>query len=60
MVEYLANSVKSNVRELEGALNQLLAYCEMRGVTPDIATAEGLIGNIRHSRPQHINPKQIS
>lgn len=59
VIEYLANSIKSNVRELEGALNQLLAYCEMRGVTPDIATAEGLIGNIRQSRPQHINPKQI-
>lgn len=59
VIEYLANSVKSNIRELEGALNQLLAYCEMRGVTPDIATAEGLIGNIRQSRPQHVNSKQI-
>lgn len=58
-VEYLANSIKTNVRELEGALNQLLAYAEMRGVAPDIATAEGLIGNVRHSRPQHLTPKQI-
>lgn len=58
-VEYLANSIKTNVRELEGALNQLLAYAEMRGITPDIATAEGLIGNVRHSRPQHLTPKQI-
>src|SRR5206468_2033708 len=40
-------------------LNQLLAYAEMRGVTPDISTAEGLIGNVRHSRPQHVTPKQI-
>lgn len=59
VVEYLANSVKSNVRELEGALNQLLAYCEMRGLPVDLATAEGLIGNIRRSRPQHITPKQV-
>lgn len=58
-VEYLANNIKTNVRELEGALNQLLAYAEMRGITPDIATAEGLIGNVRHSRPQHVTPKQI-
>jgi chromosomal replication initiator protein len=58
-VEYLANNIKSNVRELEGALNQLLAYAEMRGVVPDISTAEGLIGNVRHSRPQHVTPKQI-
>lgn len=58
-IEYLANNIKTNVRELEGALNQLLAYAEMRGVTPDISTAEGLIGNVRHSRPQHVTPKQI-
>jgi chromosomal replication initiator protein len=58
-VEYLATNIKTNIRELEGALNQLLAYTEMRGIEPDISTAEGLIGNIRHSRPQHISSKQI-
>ena len=57
--EYLANNIKTNVRELEGALNQLLAYAEMRGVTPDITIAEGIIGNTRHSRPQHLTPKQV-
>jgi chromosomal replication initiator protein len=58
-VEYLANNIKTNIRELEGALNQLLAYAEMRGVTPDISTAEGLLGNVRHTRPQHVTSKQI-
>lgn len=58
-VEYLANNIKTNIRELEGALNQLLAYSEMRGITPDISTAEGLLGNVRRSRPQHITSKQI-
>ena len=58
-VEYLAKNIKTNIRELEGALNQLLAYAEMRGVSPDVSTAEGLIGNVRHSRQQHLTPKQI-
>lgn len=58
-VEYLASTIKTNVRELEGALNQLLAYAEMRGIEPDIATAEGLLGNVRRSRPQHLTAKQI-
>jgi chromosomal replication initiator protein len=57
--EYLATNIKTNIRELEGALNQLLAYAEMRGIEPDTSTAEGLLGNIRHSRPQHISSKQI-
>lgn len=58
-VEYLANNIKTNVRELEGALNQLLAFCEMRGVTPNLQTAAGLLGNVRESRPRHLTPKQI-
>lgn len=58
-VEYLATNIKTNIRELEGALNQLLAYAEMRGVAPDVSTAEGLLGNVRHNRPQHLTPKQI-
>lgn len=58
-VEYLANNIKTNIRELEGALNQLLAYSEMRNVTPDISILEGLIGNVRRSRPSHLTPKQV-
>jgi len=58
-VEYMATNIKTNIRELEGSLNQLLAYAEMRGIKPDISTAEGLLGNVRHSRPQHITSKQI-
>lgn len=57
--EYLANNIKTNIRELEGALNQLLAFCEMRGVEPDVQMASGLIGNVRSSRPHHVTPKQI-
>lgn len=58
-VEYLAENIRTNVRELEGALNQLLAYAEMRGIEPDITTAEGLISDVKRTRPQHITPKQI-
>ena len=31
----------------------------MRGITPDVSIAEGLIGSARATRPQHITPKQI-
>lgn len=58
-VEFLASNIKTNIRELEGALNHLLAYTEMRGITPDISTAEGLLGDVRKSRPQHVSPKMI-
>lgn len=58
-VEFLANNIKTNIRELEGALNQLLAYSELHHVEPDVSTAEGLLGNVRMSRPQHLTSKQI-
>lgn len=58
-IEFLANNIKSNIRELEGALNQLLAFAEMRGVAPDVSTAEGLLGDVRKTRPRHLTPKQI-
>lgn len=58
-IEFIASNVKSNVRELEGVLNQLLAFCEMRGIHPDKQVAEGIIGNVSRSRPKHLTPKQI-
>ena len=59
VVEYLATNIKTNIRELEGALNQILAYSEMSGITPDVAITEGMISNIKKTRPQHITAKQI-
>jgi len=59
IVDFLANNIQTNIRELEGALNQILAYCEMRRDTPTMDLAIGLIGNIRNSRPKHITAKQI-
>lgn len=57
--EYIANNIKTNIRELEGALNQLLAVAELRGIEPDIQAATALIGNVKQSRPQHLTPKRI-
>jgi chromosomal replication initiator protein len=58
VVEYLANLVQTNIRELEGALNQLLAFCEMRGLQPDADIAATLLGTAK-TRPKHLSAKQI-
>lgn len=44
VVEYLASYVQNNIRELEGALNQLVAFCEMRGFAPTLEIASALLG----------------
>jgi len=58
VVEFLATIVQNNIRELEGALNQLLAFCEMRGVLPDITVATTLFEGAKN-RPKHINARAI-
>jgi chromosomal replication initiator protein len=58
VVEYLANLIQTNIRELEGALNQLLAFCEMRGLDPEIGIATSLLSSVK-TRPKHISAKQI-
>lgn len=58
VTEYLATHVQTNIRELEGALNQLLAFCEMRNLTPDLALASSVLG-VSQNRPKHISAKQV-
>jgi len=58
VTDYLATNVQTNIRELEGALNQLLAFCEMRNLEPNIGIASSLLG-ASQTRPKHISARQI-
>lgn len=58
VVELLATNYHTNIRELEGALNQLLAFCEMRALEPNLVIATGLLGSEK-KRPKHLSAKQI-
>jgi chromosomal replication initiator protein len=58
IVEYLATNIQTNIRELEGALNQLLAFCEMRGLEPTLSIAQSLL-SVSKTRPKHLSAKQI-
>jgi chromosomal replication initiator protein len=58
VVEFLATRVQSNIRELEGALNQLIAFCEMRAVEPDLQIVTSMFEGTK-GRPKHISPRSI-
>jgi len=58
VVEYLSTNIHTNVRELEGALNQLVAFCEMRALEPNLDIAVSVLGSSR-TRPKHLSAKQI-
>ena len=53
VVAYLVKHFTRNIRELEGALNKLLAYAALTGTTVDLALAEDrLAENVRCARPR--------
>jgi chromosomal replication initiator protein len=58
-MEFLANNIKTNVRELEGALNQILAYAEMQNITPTPEFAAELLSSSRISAPKHLTSRMI-
>lgn len=58
VLEFLAKNIQTNIRELEGSLNQLIAFCELRNMEPDLATAQALLRGKQH-RPKHLTPKII-
>ena len=60
VIKYIANNIKSNIRELEGALNKLLAYSnlEHKQITMEVAIEE-LQNIISPDKPKEITPQLI-
>ncbi len=58
LVEYLAGVIKNNIRELEGIINQIVAFCEMREIEPSVEMAKALFGKLG-GRPRHFSPKRV-
>lgn len=57
---YIASNVQNNVRELEGALNRLIAYHEFNNSRPTIETTKNILSNILSSlQKKSITAKQI-
>ena len=60
ILNYIASNIKSNVRELEGALNKLLAYNNLVNTTITMAIAEKELANIiTPDKPREITPQLI-
>lgn len=58
VVEFLSTRVQNNIRELEGALNQVIAFCEMRGVEPSLQIVSSMFEGGKN-RPKHMNSRHI-
>lgn len=60
ILNYIANSIQNNIRELEGALNRLIAFHEFNNSKPTIETTKNVLNSIMSSLHQrNTTPKAI-
>jgi chromosomal replication initiator protein len=60
IIEYLAKTIQSNVRELEGALNRLMAYHQLNNLQPTVESAKQVLQALTASAPKDsLTPKKI-
>ena len=56
---YIASNVRTNVRELEGALIRLIAYCSLTGAEINLPTAQQVLKNFIDSQARKITIEAI-
>lgn len=60
ILQYIAGAVQSNVRELEGALNRLMAYAQLNKTEPTIESATSLLQSLSQGvKRGGLTPKQL-
>jgi chromosomal replication initiator protein len=57
---YIAEHVQNNIRELEGALNKVIAFHQLKGLEPNIKTVKEVLGDfISNIQSRSMSPKDI-
>jgi len=59
VLNYIASNIQRNIRELEGALNRLIAYQNLNNRPPDLEIAKTLLKNLILSPNRIVTPKKI-
>jgi chromosomal replication initiator protein len=60
-LEFIARKVASNIRELEGALNRIVAYANMQGMPISTDLAQAVLSNVLYNpRKKAVTPERIA
>jgi chromosomal replication initiator protein len=61
VIEFIARKVVSNIRELEGALNRIVAYASMSATPISIELAQAVLSNVLYNpKKRQITPDRIA
>ena len=58
-IEYLAENVKTNIRDLEGEFEKLLAVADLRNMTPLAVINEGYMNTGQAAGARTVSPRQV-
>jgi chromosomal replication initiator protein len=59
VAEYIARAIKSNIRELEGALIRLMAYASLIGAEINLPIAQQVLKNVIETQEKKVTIEQI-
>jgi chromosomal replication initiator protein len=59
VAEFIARAIRSNVRELEGALTRLMAFVSLTGATIALSTAQAVLKNIVATQEKRVTSELI-
>lgn len=60
VVNYIAKNIQNNIRELEGALNRIIAYSELNNAEPTLDDVKRVLGgSSANDRQKNITSKEI-
>jgi len=61
VIEFIARKVVSNIRELEGALNRIVAYASMGAIPISIELAQAVLSNVLYNpKKRQVTPERIT
>ena len=61
VIEFIARKVVSNIRELEGALNRVVAYASMGAMSVSIELAQAVLSNVLYNpKKRQVTPERIA
>jgi len=59
VMNHIAAAVSENVRELEGALNKIIATCQLHNQKPSLETVKSIMTNIQQTTRRSVSPKEV-